>query len=139
MIVATGEIENGQPVWVCDGCNTRFATHFPPEKIRCFCRPPTPAELWSEFRAARKRFKAAGSPVTTIQEQMARLAVCAACPEKLLSVPLGITSLARCKGCGCFVALKSEWATENCPRGHWPGDPPFVEQTCGGCPQEDKA
>lgn len=138
VIVSTGETRDGNPVWMCDGCKTRFATHFPPEKIRCFCRPPTLPELWDEFREARKRFKAAGSPILSKEDQANRLSICESCPDKLLTVPLGITWLSRCKGCGCFVTLKSKWATENCPRGHWPGDPPFVESNCGGCPQEDK-
>lgn len=136
MIIDTGEQQDGRNVYRCDQCGVRIATHYPIEKCRCYCAVGV-AELWRRFREARKRYKAAGSPNVSDDERQSRLAVCHNCPSKLLTVHFGRKELGQCKGCGCFVALKSKWATEHCPRGHWPGDPPYVEPKCGGCPQKD--
>jgi hypothetical protein len=99
----------------------------------CDAAPASLAELWSDFRAAWRTFKAAGSPQRAKADRDACLAICRACPSQLYDVHFGSHALARCQGCRCFVALKSKMATEHCPRSHWPGDPPYVEPQCGTC------
>lgn len=119
----------------CELPELKSRTRYPPEAVGRQCGVPPPlAELWADYRAARARYKAAGSPRVSDDDLRQRLAICAECPSGLRIVYFGRPELARCSGCGCFLAIKSRWATENCPRSHWPGDPPYVEPTCGSCP-----
>ncbi len=50
-----------------------------------------------------------GEPITVSQEEQARrLAICHACATY---DPVGD----RCRGCGCFLSLKTRIATQHCP------------------------
>lgn len=44
--------------------------------------------------------------------QQARLAICESCPE--------LTTLKRCRQCGCFMGLKVKLKGAHCPLGKWP-------------------
>ncbi len=58
----------------------------------------------------KKRIKSDFTDVdeTTYQK---RLAVCELCPNK--------TENWQCSLCGCFLAIKARWSTEDCPLGKW--------------------
>jgi hypothetical protein len=62
---------------------------------------------------------AKGNESTKVSENVrnARLMTCRNCPliTKLGTCGNGITD----DGCGCVVALKTEYAEESCPKGKW--------------------
>jgi hypothetical protein len=59
------------------------------------------------------RAKVRGESVLLDQSSVdARLAACAACPEY-------DAEAGQCKVCTCLVSLKSQLATERCPRHRW--------------------
>ena len=57
-----------------------------------------------------------GLPETPTEEQEKRLAICLVCPSNLLDYNTGVCLH---KSCGCKVAIKTTWAKERCPKGHW--------------------
>lgn len=91
-------------------------------------KTPSVAQRAKNYLSAREKWVAAGKPMRSAEERAALFAICQQCPsgeyrEKLLRIvaPQGI-----CDVCGCGlhperdVANKLAWATEECPRGHWP-------------------
>ena len=84
---------------------------------------PSPLELAGNVAGAIGRAVSAvmhGQPVlVTPEAKAARLAICEACPEF-------DPAQRRCRaaGCGCFVDVKSGFATEACPIGKWPAVSP---------------
>lgn len=57
---------------------------------------------------------AKGVKPVTPDEKRARLAVCAACPERIVQ-----DGHARCAACGCFLERKTAWRSQSCPLGKW--------------------
>lgn len=58
---------------------------------------------------------AKGVKPVTPDEKRARLAICAACPERVIQ-----DGHARCAACGCFLERKTAWRSQSCPLGKWP-------------------
>lgn len=52
-----------------------------------------------------------------------RMAICRACP-------LFNSSNKTCNKCGCFLEVKTSWASEKCPEGKWDE---VKTQSSGGC------
>lgn len=56
-----------------------------------------------------------------------RRGICRECPEatrsadpaRLAKPTKGLTSLSRCRACGCFIAAKTLLASESCPLNKW--------------------
>jgi hypothetical protein len=65
------------------------------------------AAAWRALGAAVKGEELVVSPIA----EAGRMRACISC-DRLESK--------RCKECGCFVALKTKLATENCPLNRWP-------------------
>jgi hypothetical protein len=82
-------------------------------------RGPTILGKASNAGAAARRVLGAlarGSRIkATPEETAARLAICPKCPDGKLKN--GVCQDLRC---GCVVERKAKFATEDCPRGHWP-------------------
>lgn len=74
-------------------------------------------QLWHKFRAARRRWKAAGKPSVPLPLLTERRAICQACPHRKKWWLFRI-----CGKCFCLLRLKQKMGTEHCPIGNWPGD-----------------
>lgn len=77
--------------------------------------------LWSKWRAAIRKWKAAGKPVRKPEEIQACLSICKTCDQ--YSTRLGFSY---CQSCGCHVnglmigeLNKIRMQTESCPKGKW--------------------
>lgn len=59
-----------------------------------------------------------------------RMEICDGCPSNIKG---------KCIECGCFLHIKADWATEDCPLGKWPKiELPMIDNNkkgagCGGC------
>ncbi|HOD83608.1 MAG TPA: hypothetical protein PKG77_19495 [Phycisphaerae bacterium] len=55
----------------------------------------------------------------------ARRDICRQCdqatrnPNARFAAHAGLTTLSRCRACGCFIAAKTKLAGEHCPLNHW--------------------
>lgn len=79
--------------------------------------PPVSTQIANAGHALLRVGKAlfSGKPLERSEAQKeACLAVCAGCDK-------WEPQAGRCLECGCFTALKSRLATEQCPLGRWPG------------------
>ena len=77
---------------------------------------------------ATMNYMATGGAKVTAEVKSERLAICGSCHECR-------PSDGRCSACGCYVAIKSQWAGEACPLGKW--QPQAVQRarpcrSCGG-------
>jgi hypothetical protein len=64
------------------------------------------------FAAAVARHVRHGLPTLAPEEQERRLTACRDCPAYR-------PETGACGDCGCNLRLKTSWAMEHCPRGHW--------------------
>lgn len=78
---------------------------------------PAPHRLAWNLATAVARHWATGARQLADDEKAARLAVCRGCDLVKLNAA-GEPS--RCTKCGCYMAKKAEWASEDCPLGKWP-------------------
>lgn len=63
----------------------------------------------------------------TIQQE--RLAICQSCEKYDNSNPSNPT----CNECGCFLNIKTSWASESCPLKKWSAIATQSSGGCGGC------
>ncbi len=93
--------------------------------------PPLTEQIANASHALLRAGKAllTGRPLQRSQaQQEACLAVCAACDR-------WDDQAGRCLECGCYMALKSRLATEQCPLGRWPD----FDNAAASCPPPAKA
>lgn len=86
-----------------------------------YCNDERYRKLWSgepgllkkaaNFAAAVTAHARSGFKTLSADEVDARLAACATCAQN---------NGGRCAACGCFLAAKAKWATQDCPLGRWP-------------------
>lgn len=96
---------------LCDPDHPDYDAAYLPA-VRRIARGPS---LWARLRsflAALWRHVRAGRPRTPFDVLSARLVACVACDR--------LTPADTCGACGCHVARKAAWATEDCPLGRWP-------------------
>ncbi len=88
-------------------------------------RPGQPGLLGraARFTAATARWLGAGAPLRSQQGRLAALETCAACEKN---------QDGWCSECGCWIKLKTAYATESCPLGKW-GAEKREGRGCGGC------
>lgn len=82
----------------------------------------------SVIEFAKSGFKYAPDFIKTI-----RLDLCSKC-EKLSD------DKKTCSECGCYLDIKTGWATESCPLGKWDALPVLQQEKkpCGGCNKQNK-
>lgn len=89
---------------------------------------PTPLKKIINFSSSLTRHAKNGfaGAEESIKEQ--RMKICMDCEHFNKS---GST----CNQCGCFLGLKTSWASESCPIGKWgqQESPKNIPKTCGGC------
>lgn len=68
----------------------------------------------ANFGTALVRHAVGGFQEVRPEVATARLALCYACPACDLA-----TQVCREQRCGCYLPLKTKWATEFCPQGKW--------------------
>jgi hypothetical protein len=82
--------------------------------------------LLREFFWEMMRWAAAGFPLTTKYERMARKMWCRRCPHRVR----GLRLFDRCAKCGCFLFGVYRVGSKACPVGHWRGvaDRPITQR-----------
>jgi len=91
---------------------------------------PSIAARVKSYKSARERWKAAGSPLRTDEEKRAIYSICERCPTGDFNPDNAAAAFGfaggECKVCKCglsperVILNKIAWATEDCPKGHWP-------------------
>jgi len=115
-------------VWECRRCGFHWAGKLAPRVRRC--RPKQPQkkkrhgcggcgkkpkfakQVW-DLAKSLAEFAGDGLRTVDTEEYAARLSVCDGCGER---------DGARCRVCGCVVALKARGRVWRCPMGKWPGE-----------------
>jgi len=68
---------------------------------------------------------AVGADTTPPSLVAARRDICRRCEKSTrnsdprFAAHAGLTTLSRCRACGCFIAAKTKLAGEHCPLNHW--------------------
>lgn len=115
------------------GAAPRERAELPTDRRKCRQRTAAPASpsviaRAKSYKSARDRWVAAGKPMRTESLMAALFAICEACPTgDYIARPIapGLSG-GQCRVCKCGlarernVANKIAWATEDCPKGHWP-------------------
>jgi hypothetical protein len=86
-------------------------------RLRGAARLPSMAKMAKTLAGAvmsEGRARLHGDPPLALDQVEARMAICRAC-DRLI----GQGTSARCGQCGCFIAPKSRFRTQNCPLGKW--------------------
>jgi hypothetical protein len=76
---------------------------------------PSAVEMALNFAKAAAKHAMDGARKTTPEERTNRLAICSSCEfcESREEAPY------RCTNCGCFLQVKTAWASEHCPLAKW--------------------
>ncbi len=98
---------------VCLGCLVRNQGVEAPRPAPA--ATPNAAEMALNFAKAAARHAMAGGKKATDEVRTQRLAICQECEfcESQDDVPF------RCHHCGCYLQLKTGWASEHCPLAKW--------------------
>ena len=88
-------------------------------------KPRTPGLVAraARFTAATARWIGAGAPLRSQAGREAALEICASCDKN---------QNGWCAECGCWIRLKTAYATERCPLGKW-GPERKEGRRCGSC------
>lgn len=89
---------------------------------------PSLAQKAANFAKASAKHVRNGMKSVTAQTKSNRLAVCNNCPFKV-----GAEDNPTCNKCGCFLNIKTGWASESCPIGKWTTGESSASQKSGGC------
>lgn len=91
---------------------------------------PTPSlvQKAANFAKASAKHVSNGMKSVTAQTKSNRLAICNSCPHKV-----GTEDNPTCAKCGCFLKIKTGWASEACPIGKWTTGESSTLQKSGGC------
>lgn len=79
---------------------------------------PSTLQMAANFAKALASHVASGGQEATPEELRIRLMICSDCPNRNVDA---------CSICGCFLAKKAAWATQQCPIGRWT-DPHLRDQ-----------
>jgi hypothetical protein len=105
----------GKNTYRCRISGTTLVSIVPPVRCpRCLedtpSLPPISKQAVNFGKAVVKRILS-GLKNVTEEEYQARLNICNECP---------LRSGINCSVCGCPIAKKARWATEDCPKSFWP-------------------
>ena len=89
-------------------------------------QPPNMMQKASNLAKASARYAGSGFKKASEQTKNERMEICKKC--KFMTGPEDDPS---CNKCGCFLSLKTAWATESCPIGKWSSS--FGQSQSGGC------
>ncbi len=89
---------------------------------------PSLAQKAANFAKASAKHVSNGMKSVTAQTKSNRLAICNSCPHKV-----GTEDNPTCAKCGCFLKIKTGWASEVCPIGKWTTGESSTSQKSGGC------
>ena len=90
--------------------------------------PPSLAQKAANLAKASARHVSNGMKSVTAQTKSNRLAICNSCPFKA-----GAEDNPTCNKCGCFLNIKTGWASESCPIGKWATGESSTSKKSGGC------
>jgi hypothetical protein len=89
---------------------------------------PSLAQKAANFAKASAKHVSNGMKSVTAQTKSNRLAICNSCPFKA-----GAEDNPTCNKCGCFLNIKTGWASESCPIGKWATGESSTSKKSGGC------
>ena len=75
---------------------------------------PSMAQKAVNFAKASARHVSSGLKSVSEETKNIRLAICNTCPHKV-----GEENNPTCNKCGCFLNIKTGWASQACPIGKW--------------------
>jgi hypothetical protein len=90
--------------------------------------PPNLAQKAANLAKASAKHVSNGMKSVTAQTKSNRLAICNSCPHKI-----GTEDNPTCAKCGCFLKIKTGWASESCPIGKWTTGESSTSKKSGGC------
>ncbi len=79
-----------------------------PEKVEL----PSTMEMAKNLAVSTAKHVANGMQNITPEKQKERLDICSTCPFL-------VEDGSRCAKCGCFLEVKTKWASSSCPIGKW--------------------
>lgn len=93
------------------------------DKMGCNCGGESSGMLSAAKRVVRAAV-AGEAVVVDKQVHSHRLGICSECPDVIRyqtfkQIGDDIGGRDKCKACGCYIVLKSEFVTESCPLGKW--------------------
>ena len=92
---------------------------------------PSMAQKAVNFAKASAKHVSSGLKSVSEETKNIRLAICNTCPHKV-----GEENNPTCNKCGCFLNIKTGWASQACPIGKWgTGEKTAAKKTkpSGGC------
>lgn len=88
--------------------------------------PPSFLEKVANFTKSAINHVSKGMVKVSDTVKQERMAICQSCPFFNKTDPTNPT----CNKCGCFLQIKTGWASEKCPENKWPE---IKTQSSGGC------
>ena len=86
-------------------------------------------EKAKSFAGSLSQFVVSGFKMVDESIKNARLEICNSCDRMN-------KENATCLECGCYLNIKTGWATEKCPLGKWDSVVQIQQPGCGGCSQK---